>query len=75
MDTELLEAEELDVDQTRSARHERPASPRFPPLLTFKRLADDLRFALGTGPPARRPPRKVRARWRPVEERPLSGCR
>ena len=28
MDTELLEAEELDVDQTRSARHERPAAPR-----------------------------------------------
>jgi hypothetical protein len=28
MDTELLEAEELDVDQTRSARHERPVSPR-----------------------------------------------
>jgi hypothetical protein len=52
MDTELLEAEELDVDQTRSARHERPASPRFPPLLTFKRLADDLRFALA-GPSAR----------------------
>ena len=32
MDTELLEAEELDVDQTWSARHERLASLRSTPV-------------------------------------------
>ena len=46
MDTELLEAEELDVDQTRSARHERPVFLRSPPLPTRKRPADDLRSVL-----------------------------
>ena len=76
MDTELLEAEELDVDQTRSARHERPVFLRSPPLPHPQ--AAGRRSQVRPSAPVSQPADR-RARYghagAPVEERPMSGCR